>query len=335
LLAFSIVDFKKIPHLTKRERKRKNHFILLFLFLVISVDSNSSQIDVYDSILREKVNSFTNLHKKPITFLKYLPFNSLVASASEDKTVNVWDPNTGQSIQIYNGHNDSVTCIDQIESDKIVSGSDDKTIRIWRISTGETLKIIYVNDAVNTVKVFSNGFQHQIICGLSGSIFQIYSYLTGVLVKTLDSQRYGVNYIEILNEQFMVSNSDENYVLMWDLQTCTIKNNFTHHTEWVFCLKRLSSNLVASMGFDQKVIIWNWLTGEIVHTFRCLIGDFYQISLDLFDSQTLISTCFNSTIKLWNIFNGQLIQTINTDIQIKSLAMLKTSKHVKSSKILI
>jgi WD40 repeat protein len=258
-----------------------------------------------------------------------------VASASEDKSVNVWDPNMGESIQIYKGHNDSVTCIDQIESDKIVSGSDDKTIRIWRISTGETIKIIYVNDAVNTVRIFSNGFQYQIICGLSGSIFQIYSYMTGDLVKTLDSQRYGVNYIEILNEQFMVSNSDQNHVLIWDLQTNKIRNNFTQHSEWVYCLKRLNSNLIASMGFDQKVIIWNWLTGEIFHTFRCSIGEFYQISLDLFDSQTLISTCFKNTIKLWNIFSGQLMQTINTDIQIKALVMLKTSKHEKSSKKLI
>ena len=59
----------------------------------------------------------------------------------------------------------------------------------------------------------------------------------------------------------------------------------------------------------------------------------YLSSLDLFDSQTLISGSLDRTIKFWNIKNGMLIKTINVDIQVLSLAMLNTSKIIGIFKI--
>ena len=67
-----------------------------------------------------------------------------VASASQDKTVIIWDTLTWTSIQRYTNHTNAVYSLDQIDNDTMASGSKDKTIRIWRISTGQTLKIINV-----------------------------------------------------------------------------------------------------------------------------------------------------------------------------------------------
>jgi WD40 repeat protein len=64
--------------------------------------------------------------------------------------------------------------------------------------------------------------------------------------------------------------------------------------------------------------------GEHVNT---LIGHTQAVTyLDLFNIYTLISVSWDKTIKLWNISNGSLLQTINTEIQINALTMLKTSK---------
>ena len=76
-------------------------------------DYNSGQIDFYDSILNNaNTKSFKSFHTLGILFLKYLPLNDYVASSSYDATVNVWNPNTGESILKYKGHSQTVYGLD-------------------------------------------------------------------------------------------------------------------------------------------------------------------------------------------------------------------------------
>jgi WD40 repeat protein len=246
--------------------------------------------------------------------------NGLVASCSNDNTVNIWNPKTGELIRKYTKHTETINGLDQIDKDKLVSGSYDNTIHIWEISTGLTLNIINVSDSVNYVKSLSNGL---IACVLHENI-NIYEWSTGYLTKTLSGHYNSVYTVELLNEQFMASGGWDKNVFIWDLYSYSIKYTLTQHKNAVLHVKRLSSSLIASGDNKGLIIIWNWLNGSLVHTLK---GHTYCVSsLDLYDDQTLISGSVDQTIKLWDISNGQLIKTINTDMEIRALAMLQRSK---------
>jgi WD40 repeat protein len=250
-----------------------------------------------------------------------------VASASNDNTTNVWNTLTWTSIRKYTNHMDQVFSLDQIDNDTMVSGSQDNTIQIWRISTGETVKIINVGADVFAVRVFSIEYK-QIVCGKGGpsNNLQIYNYETGVLIRTLIGHSLAVYSIEMLSEQFMASGAADQKVIIWDLFSYSIKYNLTGHTNWVRCIKRLSSNLLASADLDGKIIVWNWLTGELVFNLTGHTNRLEFNSLDLYDDQTLISGSVDRTVKFWIITNGTLIRSLNVDIQINALAMLKSSE---------
>ncbi len=251
-----------------------------------------------------------------------------MASASEDKTVNVWNTLTLTSIQRYTNHTGVVNSLDQIDNDTMVSGSFDQTVRIWKISTSETLKIINVNMYVYVVRVFSIEFK-QIVCGKYGTSdnLQIYNYETGDLIRTLNGHISSVWSIEMLSDQFMASGGGgDNRVIIWDLSSYSIKYNLTGHTNIVYCLKRLSSNMIASGDFNGLIIVWNWLTGERIFNLTDHMSTIFYNSLDLYDDQTLISGSMDKTVKFWNITNGTLIRSINASIQINSLATLKFCK---------
>ncbi len=78
------------------------------------------------------------------------------------------------------------------------------------------------------------------------------------------------------------------------------------------------------MFFQEPIIIWNWLNGSLVYKLKGHDSTVY--SLDLYDDQTLISGAFDATIKLWNISNGELSQSIDVDIGISALVMLERGK---------
>jgi WD40 repeat protein len=216
----------------------------------------------------------------------------------------------------------------------MVSGSEDNTIQIWRISTGETLKIINVGVPVLVVRVFSIEYK-QIVCGKESSSnnIQIYNYNTGDLIRTLNGHSGNVHSIEMLSEQFMASGSNDRRVIIWDLFSYTIKYNLTGHTIAVYCIKRLSSNMIASGDKNGTIIVWNWLTGKQIFNLTGHTNSVFYNSLDLYDDQTLISGSLDRTVKFWNISNGELIQSIDANIIINALAMLKPSEW-KNFKIL-
>jgi WD40 repeat protein len=299
-----------------------------FLFIVVTGDFNSSQIDLYDSINNVKVKSFTGFHSDRILFLKYLPLNGYVVSCSADTSINIWNPNTGESIQKFTRHTHWVYGLDQIEDDVIVSVSWDKTIQIWKISTGEIIKTIDVNASIYAVKVLSNKFQQLIACGLAtfNNSIKIFNYTTGELVKTLNDHTDRVTSIEILNEQFAASGGWDFRVNIWDFTNYSIKYTLIGHENKIYCVKRLSSSLIASGDINGVIIIWNWLNGERIYTLKGHTAQLYVTSLDLYDEQTLISDSEDGTIKFWNISNGDLIQSINTNYPKDAIVMLKTGK---------
>jgi WD40 repeat protein len=249
--------------------------------------------------------------------------NDLVASCSYDNTVNVWNSETGESIQKYTQHTNWVYSLDQIDADTLVTGSDDQPVHVWKISTGQNINKINASSFVYAVKFLSNAF---IACGLYGTSgnFRIYNYLTGDLVKTLYGHTSWINSIETLNEEFMASGSADKKVIIWNLNSYSIKYNLTGHTRDVRCLKRISSSLLASGDLNGLIIIWNWLYGTLVQRLNGHTN--WVVSLDLFDEETLISASFDKTIKFWNISSGELMQKINTNFEIGALAMLNKGK---------
>jgi len=287
-------------------------------------DFNSAQIDLYDSLLDNFITkTFSSFHTLGIIFAKYFPANDYVASSSYDATVNVWNPNTGESILKYKGHSQTVYGFDQIDENTLVSGSYDKTFHIWEISTGKTLHKTNVGSSIYSIRSLSNKL---IACGLSNTLdnLRIYNYST--LVKTLYGHSAVVESIELLSEHLLVSGSKDTKLIVWDLSSYSIKYNLTAHTVHVYCVKRLSSSLMASGDTSGQIIIWNWLNGSLVHTLTGHTFSLRRSSLDLYNDDTLISGSWDKTVKFWNITNGQLLQTIQTNIQIGAIVMLKKGK---------
>ncbi len=92
---------------------------------------------VYDAPMSNGFRLPDNLytdHTEPVNALSFSPKSDMIASASSDSTVQIWNPENAQFISIYYGHNSEVLSVGwSPKSDLIASGGggDDYSVQIW------------------------------------------------------------------------------------------------------------------------------------------------------------------------------------------------------------
>ncbi|MBW4670871.1 MAG: WD40 repeat domain-containing protein [Cyanomargarita calcarea GSE-NOS-MK-12-04C] len=87
----------------------------------------------------ELLHSLTG-HTHIVRSLAVSSDSKLLVSGCGDKTIKIWNLETGELIRTLTGHRDGVYAIALSPDDKIIaSGSADKTIKLWYAKTGELL----------------------------------------------------------------------------------------------------------------------------------------------------------------------------------------------------
>ena len=99
-------------------------------------------------------------------FVSFSPDSQMIASASNDKTVKLWNVDDGTLLNTFEGsegHKDNVRTVTfSPDGEKIISGSNDRTIKIWNIDgslqktlTDHTGKVIDVSFSPDCKKIVS------------------------------------------------------------------------------------------------------------------------------------------------------------------------------------
>ena len=73
--------------------------------------------------------------------MSFSPDGKRIVSGSTDKTLKVWDAQTGKETLTLKGHSKGIERLSfSSDGKRIVSGSADKTLKVWDISSLDTPK---------------------------------------------------------------------------------------------------------------------------------------------------------------------------------------------------
>lgn len=106
---------------------------------------------------------FLSGHRSPITRVAFHPIFSVIATASEDATIKIWDWETGEFERTLTGHTRDVKDVDfHPQGTFLVSASSDLTIRLWDTSAwdrpGYSAQSMYGHDhTISTARFLHNG----------------------------------------------------------------------------------------------------------------------------------------------------------------------------------
>uniref|UniRef100_A0A7M4EG19 WD repeat-containing protein 37 n=1 Tax=Crocodylus porosus TaxID=8502 RepID=A0A7M4EG19_CROPO len=111
--------------------------------------------NLYEVETSELVHSLTG-HDQELTHCCTHPTQRLVVTSSRDTTFRLWDfrdPSI-HSVNVFQGHTDTVTSAVFTVGDNVVSGSDDRTVKVWDLKNMRSpIATIRTDSAVNRINV--------------------------------------------------------------------------------------------------------------------------------------------------------------------------------------
>ncbi|KAG5652948.1 hypothetical protein H0H81_002956 [Sphagnurus paluster] len=164
--------------------------------------------------------------------VRALQFDDIkLITGSMDNSLKVWDWRRGKCIRTLTGHTDGVVCLN-FDSNVLASGSADATIKVWNLRTGGAFTLRGHNDWVNAVQLWdSNPGARAESTNIS---------LFDVASRGSMSPQCSAN--EIDAGKMLFSASDDGTIKLWDLTLRTCIRTMTGHMGQVQSMKLLTAS---------------------------------------------------------------------------------------------
>ncbi|MBD2208271.1 hypothetical protein H6G27_00095 [Nostoc linckia FACHB-104] len=127
-------------------------------------------------------------HSGEVNAVALTPDGKYVISASNDKTLKVWNWQTGQQLRTIKGHSGGVNALVLIpDSNYVISGSRDTTLKVWNWQTGEELRTFKGHSAkVYTVALTPDG--NYVISGSLDTKVKVWNWQIGEVIASFTAE---------------------------------------------------------------------------------------------------------------------------------------------------
>jgi WD40 repeat protein/class 3 adenylate cyclase len=247
-------------------------------------------------------------HTNAVTGVSFGPDGRTAISASEDKTLKLWDVQSGTVIRTLEGHEGGVCCVALSPDGRTaLSGGEDNTLKLWDLQTGKPIRTLVGHVGAVRSVVFSPD-DRTALSGSDDRTLRVWNLGTGKLLNTLSGSAAAVDCVAVSPDgHIALSGGDENFVRRWNLQTGTELGSLAGHTGYISSIAFSPDGHRALSGsWDNTLKLWNLDTGTEIRSF---IGHSQAVTAVAFNpgGGTILSGSADKTLRLWDLETGKEI----------------------------
>ncbi|EDR00706.1 uncharacterized protein LACBIDRAFT_395936 [Laccaria bicolor S238N-H82] len=252
-------------------------------------------------------------HTSTVCSVTFSPDNRRIASGSNDRTVRIWDAETGKPVgEPFQGHGRIMSVAFSPDGKHVVSGSVDQTVNIWDVGTGKPMGEPLRGHTDSVCSVAFSPDSTRIASGSLDQAIRIWDATTwNLLGEPFRGHTKGVRSLAFSPDgRSVVSGSDDQTVRIWDVETGKpLGEPFRGHTKNVNSVAfSPDGERVFSGSLDGIVRIWDPKTGkQLGEPFRGHTKDVDSIAFSP-DGERVVSGSFEGTVRIWDAKTGKLVR---------------------------
>jgi len=198
-------------------------------------------------------------HRGTVTSVAYSPKGSVIATASIDQTIRLWDSETRELKKTLSGHKSWVNAIAFLHEGTLVSGSSDGTVKLWDVTTGECTKTLAATKAeVRSIAVSRDG--KRIAAGIRYGITKVWD--TTDWSETVIEQKADDVWSVVFSadgQQIITAAGEWNKptdIVFWDIASQKPVKALRHTGEVMSLALSPDGKRLAAGGMDKAVSVW-------------------------------------------------------------------------------
>jgi WD40 repeat protein len=271
-------------------------------------------------------------HEESVMSVAYSPDGRWIASGSDDRSIRVWDADTGAEQRVIRGHERSVKGVAYSpDGRRVVSGSDDKTVRVWDAATGAELLVLRGHGSWVWSVAFSPDGQ-RIASGSWDHTVRVWDAATGAEMCVLRGHEGRVTSVSYSPDgRRIASGAWDNTVRLWDAETgaeLCILHGHQHHVNSVAFSR--DGRRIASGSSDRAIRVWDAETGAELRVLGRQKGAVCSVAFSP-DGRRIASGAWDNTVRLWDADGGAELHVLRGhELQVGSVTYSTDGQRVAS-----
>ncbi|KEH43596.1 putative transcription factor WD40-like family [Medicago truncatula] len=225
--------------------------------VLIAGFDESSSVWMWNSNL-DFLMSF-NGHAGSVTCGDFTPDGRTICTGSDDATLRIWNPKSGESIHVVRGHpyhTEGITCLAINSTSTIaLTGSVDGSVHIVNITTGRVVSTLPSHSSSIECVGFAPSGSWAAIGGMDKMTIWDVEHS---LARSICEHEYGVTCSTWLGTSYVATGSNDGAVRLWDSRSGECVRTFRGHSESIQSLS-LSANqeYLVSASLDHTARVFD------------------------------------------------------------------------------
>jgi WD40 repeat protein len=204
-------------------------------------------------------------HDGAVNALAFTSDGHLLASASEDKTVRIWEVPSMRNLQTLADHSRAVTTLAfSADGHWLASGSQDRKVKIWEVSTGRLFYTLSDNRGLVAVALSPDG---RWLASTSSETAKVWDVRSGRVAHVLRNED-DVQALAFSGDgSLLASGGADETVWIWQVDTGRVVGGPLQHDDVVASVAfSPDGRFLASGTLDNVVKIWSLTTWMTIQT---------------------------------------------------------------------